>query len=72
MGSISIQAIRQRLWLLAIDLVGMVEDIVQIFMRGKHIGVEMRRDCVAVFLQYRDCISDHVNLLEGEWHSEEN
>ena len=44
MGSVSIQAIRQCLWLLAINLVGMVEEIVQICMRGKHIGVKMRRD----------------------------
>lgn len=68
MGSVSIQAIRQCLWLLAINLVGMVEDIVQICMRGKHIGVKMRRDGTAMFFQYRNCISDDVDLFECEWH----
>lgn len=68
MGSVSKQAIRQRLWLLAIDLVGMVKDIVEVCMRRKHIGVEMRRDRTAMFLQYRDCVSDDVELLECECH----
>ena len=56
---------------MTVNLIRMIENVVQVLMSGQHVMIEMRCNGISMFLEYRDCVADYMNLLNGQRHLDE-
>ena len=67
-GSIGEQSASKGARLVTVDLVCVIEDVVQLVMRGEHVLVEARRDRNPVFLQDGHGCPDKLDLFHCQSH----